>query len=71
MLGDKLPDSSFSGTISKMVQSVGLKLKTIVSTLDPDPEAAEKLSSKVVGYLFNVNKDQLGIKFVFNPSRKK
>merc|ERR1711873_99576 len=71
MLGEKLPDGSISGTTSKMMQSVGLRLKTIVSTLDPDLEAAEKLSSKVLGYLFNVNKDQLGINFVFNPSRKR
>ena len=32
ILGEKLPDGSFSGTISRMMQSVGLRLKTIVST---------------------------------------
>merc|ERR1712080_546139 len=64
-------DGTFTGTIPCMMQGVGLKLKTIVSTLDPDPEAAEKLSSKVLGYLFDVNTDNLGIKFSFNLSKKK
>ena len=71
ILGEKLPDGSFSGTISRMMQSVGLCLKTIVSMLDPDPDSAEKLSSKVLGYLFDVKSDYLGIKFTFNPSKKR
>ena len=54
-----------------MMQSVGLRLKTIVSTSNPDPNSAEKLSSKVLGCLFDIKSDFLGIKFTFNPSKKK
>ena len=71
MLGEKLPDGTYTGTISRMMESIGLHLKTIVSTSDPDPESAEKLSSKVLGYLFDVNNDHLSVKFVFNPSKKR
>ena len=62
MLGEKLQDGSFSRTISRMMQSVGLRLKTIVSMSNHDPDSAEKLSSKVLGCLFDVKSDFLGIK---------
>ena len=71
MLGEKLQDGSFSGTISRMMQSVGLRLKTIVSSSNPDPDSVKKLSSKVLGCLYDVKSDFLGIKFTFNPSKKK
>ena len=71
MLGEKLPDGRYNGTITRMMEGVGLRLKTIVSTMDPDPESAEKLSSKVLGYNFDVNSDMLGVNFIFNPSKKK
>ena len=71
MLSDKLQVGSYSGSIPRMMQCVGLKLKTIVSSLNPDPDSAEKLSDKVLGCLYDVKTDSLGIKFVFNPSKKK
>ena len=61
MLGEKLPDGRYTGTITRMLEGVGLLLKTIVSTMDPDPESTEKLSSMVLGYNFNVNNDMLGL----------
>ena len=71
MLGQKLPDKSFDGTISSMMAKVGLKLKTIVSSVSCDQESIEKLSEKVLGCLWDPMKDLIGIKFSFNPSKRK
>ena len=38
MLGTKLEDGSYSGTIPAMMKQVRLKLKTIVSSVSQDPE---------------------------------
>ena len=71
MIGVKLEDGSFSGTIPAMMKKVGLKLKTIVSSHNLDPESLAKLSDKVLGCLYDPKKDLIGIKFSFNPSKKK
>ena len=70
MLGTRLEDRSYSGTIPAMMKQVGLKLKTIVSSVSQDPEDLAKLSDKVLGCLYNPKEDAIGIKFVFNPSKK-
>ena len=46
MIGIKLEDGNFSGTIPAMTKKIGLKLKTIVSSHNPDPESLAKLSEK-------------------------
>ena len=71
MLGTRLEDGTYSGTIPAMLKQVGLKIKTIVSSVSQDPEDLAKLSDKVLGCLFNPKEDVIGIKFVFNPSKKK
>ena len=68
MIGRKLEDRSYSGTIPAMMKQVELKLKTIVSSVSQDQEALSKLSDKVLGCLYNPKKDTIGVKFVFNPS---
>ena len=71
MLGTRLKDGTYSGTIPAMLKQVGLKIKTIVSSVSQDPEDLAMLSDKVLGCLYNPKEDLLGIKFVFNPSKKK
>ena len=71
MLGSKMEDGSYSGTIPRMMKKVGLKLKTIVTSKSSDQESISKLSDKVLGYLYNPVEDRLGIKFVFNPAKKR
>ena len=71
MLGTRLEDGTYSGTIPAMLKQVGLKIKTIVSSVSQDPEDLAKLSNKVLGCLYNPKEDAIGIKFVFNPSKKK
>ena len=70
MLGTKLEDRTYSGTIPAMMKKVRLKLKTIVSSVLQDPEDLSKLSHKVLGCLYNKKEDTIRIKFVFNPSKK-
>merc|ERR1712240_452182 len=71
MLGSKMEDGSYSGTIPRMMKKVGLKLKTIVASKSLDQESISKLSDKVLGYVYNPVEDRLGIKFVFNPAEKR
>ena len=71
MIGYKLPDGTFFETISTMMEKVVLKLKTIVSSNSQDNESIDKISDKVLGYLFDQKEDMIGVKFTFNPSKKK
>ena len=71
MIGVKLNDGSFSGTIPSMMKKVGLRLKTIISSISQDQEALSKLSNKVLRCLYDPKKDLIGMKFSFNPSKKK
>ena len=61
MIGVKLEDGSFFGTIPAMMNKVGLKLKTIVSSHNLDAVSLAKLSDKVLGCLYNPKKDLIGI----------
>ena len=71
MLGIRLKDGTYPGTILAMFKQVGLKIKTIVTFVSQEPEDLAKLSDKVLGCLHNPREDLLGIKFVFYPSKKK
>ena len=53
------------------MKKVGLKLKTIVILHSPDQESHAKLSERVYGYLYNPQKDLFGLKFSFNPAKKR
>ena len=71
MIGIKLKDGSYSGTIPTMMKKVRLKLKTIVLSISQDQEAFSKLSDKVLGCLYDPKNNLIGVKFSFNPSKKK
>ena len=71
MLGTRLKNGTYSGTIPAMLKQVGLKIKTIVSSVSQDPEDLAMLSDKLLGCLYNPKEGVIGIKFVFNPSKKK
>ena len=68
MIGVKLKDGSFSSTITAIMKKDGLKLKTIISSQNPDAESLAKLSDKGLGCLYDPKKDLIGIKFSFHPS---
>ena len=71
MIGVKLPNGSFSGTIPSMMKKNGLKIKTIITLHFKDQEALSKLSDKVLGCLYDPVQDLIGVKFSFNPAKKK
>merc|ERR1711895_26888 len=71
MIGVKLPNGSFSGTTPSMMKNVALKLKTIIAYHSKDQEALSKLSDKVLGCLYDPVQDLIGIKFSFNPAKKR
>ena len=71
MLGTRLKDGTYSGTIPAMLKQVGLKIKTIVTLVSQEPEDLAKLSDKGLGCLYNPREDLLGIKIVFYPSKEK
>ena len=54
-----------------MMKKVGLKLKTIIILHSKDQEALSKLSDKVLGCLYDLMQDLIGVKFSFNPAKKK
>ena len=54
-----------------MMRKVGLKLKTIVASNTYDKESMNKLSDKVLGCLWNPLSDLMGVKFAFNPSKRR
>ena len=66
-----MEDGSFSGTIPQMMKKVGPKPKTIMKSKSSDQESLDKLSDKVLGYLYNPVDDKLGISFTFNPAKKR
>ena len=71
MLGSKMEDGNFSGTVPRIMKRVALKLKPIMTSRSSDQESLDKLSDKVLGYLYNPVDDKLGISFNFNPSKKR
>ena len=71
MIGIKLENGSYSGTIPTRMKKVGLKLRTIVSSVSQDQEALSKLSNNVLRCPYNPKDDLIGVKFAFNPSKKK
>ena len=71
MIGTKLQDGRFLGTIPSMMKKVSLKLKTIVTSYSQDQEALSKLSDRVLGNLYDLVKDLIGVKFTFNPAKKR
>merc|ERR1712101_32991 len=53
MIGTKLQDGSFSGTIPSMMKKVSLKLKTIVTSHLQGQEGFSKASDRVLGNLYD------------------
>ena len=65
MLGKRLKDGTYLGTIPAMFKQVGLKIKMIVSSVSQEPEDLTRLSDKVLGSLCNPREDLLGVNIVF------
>merc|ERR1712112_437213 len=72
MMGTKDPlTNQFTGTIHRLLNNVGLSLKTLVTSGSRDEEAIAKLSGTALGYKWEPTSDEMGVKLKFNPSKKK
>ena len=60
----------YTGTISRLLNNVGLSLKTLVQSGSTDIESNAKHSGNVLGYLWEPSTDVMGVKLKFNPSKK-
>ena len=72
MMGIKDPlTGQFTGTIPRLLNNVGLHLKTLVTSGSRDKEAIAKLSGTALGYIWEPTTDFMGVKLRFNPSKKR
>ena len=70
-IGMKNSDGTFSGTVSQILDKGGFKLKAIVKSGEQDVEQIEKLGTSIFGYVWNAEKDEIGVKFPVNLSKKR
>ena len=71
MLGSLDSSGKFTGKIPRLLDNVGLKLKTFIQSGSKDFEANKKLSGCALGYLWDPSTEVMGIKFKFNLSNQR
>ena len=71
MMGSKLPNGEFTGTIPAMARKVGLQIKSMICSGSEDQEAINKLSGAVLSYKWDPKEDQLSIQLWFNISKRR
>merc|ERR1712177_137085 len=72
MMGSKdTHTNQFTGTIPRLLNNVGLSLKTLVTSGSRDEEAIAKLSGTALGYKWEPTTDIMGVKHKFNPSKRR
>ena len=63
MMGIKdINSGQYTGTISKLLNNVGLSLKTLVQSGSTDFESNAKLSGNTLGYLWEPSTNVMGVK---------
>ena len=70
-VGEEKEDGSFSGTIPRIFESGGLRLKAVVRSGEPDGERLAKLGSSLMGHSISTERDELGVKVELNFTKKK
>ena len=70
MLGVLDSFNKLTGTIPRILDNVGLNLKSLIQNRSKDLEANKKLSGCVLRYLWEPFTDIMGIKLKLNPSKK-
>ena len=61
----------YDGTISQILEQVGMRPKVIVSNKETDDNAIRKLGDTFLGYKWDIKDDVIKSKFVVNVSKKK
>ena len=70
-VGEKLPDGSFNGTLSKILALGNYKIKAMTVSGSKKSEDSDLMGNKVLGYTYDVEDDMLGLHFGMNISKKK
>ena len=68
MMGQRLSDGSYTGTVCKILSKGNLKVKVMVPTGEKDQEAKDLLGNKVLGYSWEATSDNMSVKFPVNIS---
>ena len=71
MVGEKLPDGTFSGTLSRILSLGNYKIKALTVSGSKKSLDSDLMGDRVLGYSYNVETDMLGLKFDMNISKKK
>jgi hypothetical protein len=71
MVGQKLPDGSFSGTFSQILALGNYKIKAMTVAGDKRSVDSDLMGNKVLGYNYDVELDMLSLHFGMNISKKK
>ena len=71
MKGERLPDGTYTGTMTKIVGLGKLKIKVIVSTGESDESVKHLINNKVLGYAWNATTDDMGVVFTVFLTNKR
>ena len=68
MMGSRLEDGSYDGTVCQIMKKGNLKVKVMVSSWEVDQAAMELLGNKVLGYIWDATSDQMAVNLSVNTS---
>ena len=68
MMGTRLEDGSYTGTICQILKKGNLKVKVMVPTGEVDSSAMALLGNKVLGYYWDATSDNMGVLLPINTS---
>ena len=69
MDGEKLPDGTFSGTLSKILNLGNYKIKALAVSGSKKSLDSDLMGDRVLGYSYNVETDMLDLNFAMNISK--
>ena len=68
MMGNRLGDGSYDGTVCKIFEKGNLKVKVMVPSWEVDNTAKDMLGNKVLGYCWDATTDQMAVVLSVNTS---
>ena len=71
MKGERLPDGTYSGTMTRILNLGKLRLKVMVSTGESDEAVKHLINNKVLGYSWNATNDEMGVIFTVHLTNKR
>ena len=71
MKGERLPDGTYSGTMTRILNLGKLRLKVRVYTGESDEAVKHLINNKVLGYSWNATNDEMGVIFTVHLTNKR